>query len=486
MFADTGPDAGPPRDRRPTRPGAGVRSSPPGYDVAILGAGPAGLMAAWHLARRGLRVVVIEARRSVGGLAASFEVAGVRVDHGSHRLHSATAPAILAELRSLLGGDLQIRARRGRIRLGDRWLRFPLEPGDLLRHAPVRLTVGAAADLLVRVPAARRRATGGDTFSDVVRNRLGSTVLEAFYRPYARKLWGLDPDHLSGDLARRRVALRNGGDLVRRILGGRHPAAGTYLYPRGGFGRIPEVLAEAARAAGAEVRLGDAVTEVRGGAVTTVAGRRVRATTVASTLPLPLLASLGGAPAELREAAATLRYRGLVLCYLALECRRYTPWEAHYLPDPGIAPVRVTEPTAYRDDPDDPPGRTVLCAEIPCDESGAWWDAPDGEIAGRVAADLVRIGLPAIEPVEVHVRRLPRVYPVPVPGTAEVLEALDWWATTAAGVVPFGRHGWFLHDNTHHALEAGAALAACVTEAGVDHGAWDARCAILATRVVED
>lgn len=486
MFADPGRSPGLPRDRCATRPDPGGRGSSPGYDAAILGAGPAGLMAAWHLARRGHRVVVIEAQRSVGGLAASFEVAGVRVDHGSHRLHAATAPPILAELRALLGGDLQVRARRGRIRLGDRWVRFPLEPGDLLRRAPPRLAIRAAGDLLIRVPAARRRATGGDTFSDVVRSRLGPTVLEAFYRPYARKLWGLDTDHLSADLARRRVALRSGADLARRVLRGRNPAAGIYLYPRGGFGRIPEVLADAARAAGAELRLGDAVTALEDGTVTTASGRRVRATTVASTLPLPVLASLAGAPEELRDAAATLRYRGLVLCYLALERSRYTPWEAHYLPDPDVVPVRVTEPTAYRDDPDDPPGRTVLCAEIPGDEADDWWDASDDEMAGRVAADLVRVGLPAPRPVEVHVRRIPRVYPVPVPGTAEVLEALDRWATTVTGVVPFGRHGWFQHDNTHHALEAGAALAACVSGAGLDHQAWAAARAILATRVVED
>ena len=97
-------------------------------DVAVIGAGPAGLQAAFHLARAGRSVVVHEAASRVGGMAGSIEVDGVRVDFGSHRLHPSTPPERLAEVRGLLGDDLQVRPRNGRIRLAGRWLRFPLRP----------------------------------------------------------------------------------------------------------------------------------------------------------------------------------------------------------------------------------------------------------------------------------------------------------------------------------------------------------------------
>src|ERR671911_2323097 len=105
-------------------------------DVVVLGAGPAGLAAAREAAAAGRSVLVLERAATVGGMAASFEVAGIRVDHGSHRLHPSIDPAILADLRRLLGDDLQTRPRHGRVRLQDRWLEFPLRAGDLIAHLP--------------------------------------------------------------------------------------------------------------------------------------------------------------------------------------------------------------------------------------------------------------------------------------------------------------------------------------------------------------
>ena len=86
--------------------------------IVILGAGPAGVGAAWKLrGRDAAQVTVLEQQGQPGGNAGSFEFSGMRVDFGSHRLHPATAPAIMADIRSLLGGDLLDRPRHGRIGL---------------------------------------------------------------------------------------------------------------------------------------------------------------------------------------------------------------------------------------------------------------------------------------------------------------------------------------------------------------------------------
>lgn len=142
--------------------------------VAVLGAGPAGLAAAWRAAAAGHDVVVLERAPVVGGMAASFEVAGLRVDHGSHRLHPSVDPRILAELDRLLGpGGLQRRERRGRIRLAGRWVAFPLRAGDLARHLPPRFAAGALA-------APLRRGGDDGSFAGAVRARFGPAVADEF------------------------------------------------------------------------------------------------------------------------------------------------------------------------------------------------------------------------------------------------------------------------------------------------------------------
>jgi protoporphyrinogen oxidase len=425
--------------------------------IAVVGAGPAGLAAAWRAAVAGHEVVVLERSPRVGGMAGSFEVAGLRVDHGSHRLHPATPPAILGALRDLLGDDLQTRPRHGRIRLLDRWLAFPLRTADLLRRTPRGFALRAAVDAATG-PLRRPRA---DTFGEVVRAGLGPAVLDAFYGPYAHKLWDTDAAELAGELARRRVSASSPADIVRRLVRGSRPEGRVFLYPRRGFGEITEAVAGAAVDAGADLRLGCGVTGLKhaadGWSITLDDGTTVDAAQVWSTAPLP---ALGGMiepppPPEAVAAAGRLRHRGLVLLYLVLDRPRWTEFDAHYFPGPDVLAARVSEPRNYRDDPDQPDDRTVLCAEIACWEGDDVWSASDADLAARLAGELAAAGLPEPVPAQVESRRLPRVYPVYRPGFAADLSRFEAWAGDLGGFVTFGRQGLFTPDNTHHALAMG-------------------------------
>jgi protoporphyrinogen oxidase len=457
--------------------------------IAVVGAGPAGLAAAWRSAAAGHQVVVIERAAAVGGMAGSFEVAGLRVDHGSHRLHPATPAPILAALRGLLGADLQVRLRHGRIRLLDRWVDFPLRTGDLVRRTPPAFAVRAAADA-ISGPLRRPRA---DTFAEVVRAGLGPAVLDAFYDPYARKLWDTPPTELAGELARRRVSASSPADIVRRLVRGSRPAGRTFLYPRRGFGAIPEALAEAACAAGAAIRLGCGVDDLcqlpdGGWRLALDDGTSLDAAHVWSTVPLAALARMAdpAPPARALEASARLRHRAMVLLYLVLDRPQWTEYDAHYFPGPEVFASRLSEPHNYRDSPDDPTDRTVLCAEIPCWPGDDIWRSADSELAARLGEELVAAGLPPARPVEVASRRLPHVYPVYRPGFADDLAALERWATSA-GLVTFGRQGLFTPDNTHHALAMGwAATEALSPEGTFDHAAWRAARDGFRSFVIED
>jgi len=255
---------------------------------------------------------------------------------------------------------------------------------------------------------------------------------------------------------------------------------------RRGFGQIAEALADAAATAGAELRLSSPVTGLTLGdddVVVGTDGGELRAGRVWSTVPLPLLARLADAPAEVQAAGSRLRFRSMVLVYLVLDSDRYTAFDAHYLPGPETPVTRLSEPRNYRDSADDPPGRTVLCAELPCQHGDEHWGATDEALGELVRDGLEAVGLPRPEPVEVRVRRLSHAYPIYDHASAEAFATLDAWATSLQPrVLTFGRQGLFAHDNTHHAL----AMAKAAVQALNAPYSWTSAREAFARHVVED
>lgn len=435
-------------------------------------------------------MVVFERAATSGGLAASFTVGGQRVDHGSHRLHPATEPSILAAIHELLDGGLQWRPRHGRIRLEGRWIHFPLRAGDLARRLPPRFVARCAGDAVL-APVRRR---GSDSYADVVRVGLGPTMLDHFYGPYARKMWGAEPEALSGEQARRRIAASSPAAMVAKVLGrGTGAAPPGFWYPVGGFGAIVDALEAAAREAGAEVRCGTEVVSValgrHGARIGLASGDEVAADHVWSTLPMTALPRLVDAvrPPEVDAAADALPLRSLVLVYLVVDRPQWTEYDAHYLPGPETPVTRISEPKRYRDDPADPSGRTVLCAEIPCTLGDEVWSASTTRLAELVAEGIAVLGLPPVAPIEVEVKRVAAAYPIYLQGYEAAFAQLDRWADSLPGLVTLGRGGLHAHDNTHHAMAMGWAAADALGADGTwDAASWSEARRRFASHVVED
>ena len=240
-------------------------------------------------------------------MAGSFEVAGQRVDYGSHRLHPATPERFLGLFRTLLGPDLQVRPRHGRIRLRGRWLApSRWRAGDMIRNLPVSFGARAALDAAAS-PLRRRRMASSLSFQDEVASRLGSAVAGEFYVPYARKLYGVEAAQLDRELALRRVSASSAAEVLRRVVRAARPQGRRFLYPRAGYGQLSEALARAAVDAGVEVRMRSRVCGVQtagDGVSVRFDGGTIEADAFLSTMPVPALARAvePSPPAEVLEA----------------------------------------------------------------------------------------------------------------------------------------------------------------------------------------
>lgn len=470
-------------------------------DVTILGAGPAGLAAALELAESGVNVTVIEQQEHVGGNATSFDFGGVHVDYGSHRLHPASPPQVLERIRGLLGDDLLTRPRHGRIRLMGRWIHFPLRPVDLLLRMHPRFATGVGFDLARKLLPAGGANGAEPTFATILEHGLGKTICNEFYFPYARKIWGIEPEQISPIQAYKRVSAGSIGKMLKRLMpggGGSGGAStkGIFYYPRYGFGQISQALLAAAIKAGATVHLGTPVSGIRlSGDRPVVTYTRDKETyevetgQVYSTIPVTLLSRLVDTPVpdNVQSAAASLEFRSMVLVYLLLDQGRFTEYDAHYFPGSDFPFTRISETKNYSDRTE-PAGRTSLCAEMPCFIDDTIWKASDEELASRVSDGLKLAGLPiTADIVEVRVKRIPYAYPLFTVGYEQAFAKLDQWVDGLDGILSFGRQGLYVHDNTHHAIYMAQAAAECLRDDGsIDRDAWHAQRKIFETHVVED
>ncbi len=271
--------------------------------MLVLGAGPAGLTAAYELAKAGWPVIVLEAEDQVGGLAKTVLRDGYRFDLGGHRFFT-KAEEVEALWHEVLDEEFLERPRMSRIYWNGRFLDYPLRGPDVIRKlGPVELTRSLASYLR----AALRRKGPEETFEQWVSNRFGRRLYEHFFKSYTEKVWGVPTSELRAEWAAQRIrglsffsAARaaffgNEGNKVKSLIDRFH-------YPRYGPGQLWEAMRDAIVDWGGEVLLEHPVTAHHGRA--TGASRLVRAgdrtfepSHVISSLPLSTTVAMSPAAA---------------------------------------------------------------------------------------------------------------------------------------------------------------------------------------------
>ncbi len=450
----------------------GGRSRQP---TVVVGGGPAGLAAAYRLSEdAGRPVLLLERAPRLGGLAAGMERKGMRLDFGPHRLHTSIDADVMRDLRDLLGDEIELHERRGLIFVGGRYLPFPPNAMTL-----VRLGIPALARLGWGMLAARRRANSPNSYADAVTQAVGRPLYEMFYGPYAEKVWGLTGDEIAVEQAERRVNQRGPLDFMKMLVGA--SPSRRFLYPRGGFGRIPHAYAEAlATRPNVQVLCASAVESLRleGGAVRELkylvdgGVQTVTPEHVVWSAPLADLVRLAeSSPESVRHASAELRTRAVIIAYAEIRRPYVGKADTYYFPEKRFPFNRVVEQKRFS--VDTVAGhRTVLIMDIACDADSAQFYADEKTLRDRVGAGLEAARLCGRdEVVDFWSVRFRSAYPVYTRDTVAALAVVRSWTDSFTNLWLIGRQGLFLHNNTHHSLLMGYRAAAAIG-GGTTRIAW--------------
>jgi len=417
-----------------TRDLAGVR-------LRVVGSGVSGLAAAVIAGERGANVEIVEATRAVGGLLAPFEFRGIACDAGSHRLHRVglshpTVARLVAPTEPIR------RRRRGVLLLRGRRISYPPSWLGLawgLGGDGVRFGIDLARRPNVLRDWESMRGHDEDRgFAEFVRARVGDAAYQAFYRPYAEKVWGLDANEISQTVAKARVSSSSPWQLVGRMMrsfsGERR--VDEFFYPKGGMSSVVQHLRSRANALG--VRL--------------VQSTRIDRREVLGEFDAVLFS---GALRDLIDPneGSSLDHRGLYLIYLALPIDRLGPFETYYTPETHLWFGRVSELQNYSSTLRRA-GETTICVEIPEGKWGREHRFDRGQELDEILRQLRASGIVprGVAPIAVEQRFVEDVYPMYRRGwVASWSTALERVARLR-NVLPFGRQGLFLHCNVDQCI----------------------------------
>jgi len=398
--------------------------------VGIIGAGPAGLTAAYLLSKKGAPVTVFDADPEyVGGISRTPRYKGFHFDIGGHRFFS-KSQAIEDLWSEILPDDMLTRSRSSKICYRRKFFTYPLDAREALFKLGLLEAVRCAASY---VKAKIRPMKDPRNLEEWVTKQFGSRLFAIFFKSYTEKVWGIDCRSISADWAAQRIKGLSLGVAIKNALMGNRAGdrskvvktlIDTFRYPRKGPGMLWEECAAKTCALGGVVRMGERVIRSRlrsdGTWQLTSLDRaqekfEFEFEHVISTAPLRDLAEmLLPAPSSAAlEAARNLKYRHFIIVVLISPAKPRVADNWIYIHEPSVKVGRVQNFKAWSPEMVPDPAYSSYGLEYFCFAGESLWSAGDSELIELATREIDQLGLvEAHDVIDGCVVRQPNAYPV--------------------------------------------------------------------------
>jgi protoporphyrinogen oxidase len=450
----------------------------PIFKAVIVGAGPAGLTAAYELSKQQAPVVVLESDPEyVGGISRTVNYKGFRFDIGGHRFFSKSRE--VEDFWTEIDGENMLdRPRSSRIYYNGQFYTYPLKPFEAL--SKLGLTESVLC-MLSFIAAQLRPTRNPKTFEDWVSNQFGKRLFRIFFKTYTEKVWGMSCSEISADWAVQRIKGLSLGSAIKHAFFSKKPKnkdknndrkrvvktlIDTFRYPRLGPGMMWEACTDKIRKLGGTVMLGRKVTSCGFDAasnlwvVTTRCANgdveEYRGEHLVSSMPIrELVAQIEPKlPESVLQAACALRYRDFLTVGLIVHDRgRFTDnWI--YIHDPSAQVGRVQNYKSWSPEMVPDANYCSYGLEYFCFEGDGLWTTTDSKLIELAKSEIQKVNLAASgDVVDGCVIRQPKAYPVYDDAyrqhVSTIRKALNAKYPTVHLV---GRNGMHKYNNQDHAM----------------------------------
>ena len=455
----------------------------PGERVVIIGAGPAGLTAAYQLAKQGTPVTVLESTDVVGGISQTAQYKGYRFDIGGHRFFTKVTP--VEDLwNEILGDEFISVPRMSRISYNGTFFDYPLKAMNALRGLGLWETTLCIASYL---HAHLRPSPVEDNLEQWVTNRFGKRLYNIFFKTYTEKVWGIPCTEIRAEWAAQRI---QGLSLAKAIISAAalnkrstkiKTLINEFRYPRLGPGQMWEAARDRVVEWGGEVIMNHEVArlEMRDGRVTAAIARgpsgerRIEGAHFISTMPIRnLVRALGPeVPATARAGGEGLKYRDFLTVALMVDRDNLFPDNWIYVHTPGVKVGRIQNFNNGSRAMVPDAGRSCLGLDYFCFEGDGLWTSDDKDLVDLAARELAELGLAGdAKVVDGCVVRMRKAYPVYDADYRQHLDAARAFIDPIANLHTVGRNGMHKYNNQDHSMLT--AMMAIANMRGASHDIW--------------
>ena len=449
--------------------------------IVIIGAGPAGLTAAYEFIKLGIRPIVIEKADKVGGIARTESYKEYSFDMGGHRFFTKISK-INRMWKEMLGENLLKVSRVSRIYYKGRFFNYPLEISNALFNLGM---IESLLILLSYIKAQIRPYPGEETFEQWVSNRFGQRLYQTFFKIYTEKVWGIPCRQIRADWAAQRIkGLSLMAALINSLLDIQKAKTliNEFYYPLRGPGMMWRRFQEYIEERGGQVIFNSEVIGLKheNGSLVSVTFNKddkiteILASHLISTIPIPGLISMlePSAPEKVLDAANKLSYRAFIIVMLIVDQKDIFPDQWIYIHSPDVRVGRIQNFKNWSAAMVPDPNKTSIGMEYFCNEEDEIWDMTDEDLVNLASEELLQIGLAdQSDIVDSYVVRQPTAYPVYDEGYKDNLHVIREYLGTIENLQTIGRSGTHRYNNMDHSMLTG--ILAVQNYSGSPHDLWN-------------